>query len=44
MANKFATLLRRRGVILLALSVLSAWVGAKTGGVIHTNGFWEGPI
>ena len=40
MASK---MIRLRGVILLAVSVVSALLAAKGSG-IHTNGFWDGPI
>jgi len=43
-ATRFALFLRRRGVLVLALSVAAAWVGAKSGGLVTFNGFWDGPI
>ena len=42
-ATKFASVLRRRRVLLLVVSAVMALVSAKSGG-IHTNGFWDGPI
>jgi len=37
-------LARKRGLILLVLSVVSALVAAKTGGGIHHYGFFDGPV
>jgi hypothetical protein len=39
---KLVSLLRKRGVIMLAVSVVSALLSAK--GVIHPDGYWDGPI
>jgi hypothetical protein len=43
MANKLMMLFRKRGLLLLALSALSALLAAKTGGGTQTFGFWDGP-
>ena len=43
MTNKLMTLFRKRGLILLVVSVASALLAAKGGGVHHSNGFWDGP-
>ena len=40
MATKLALLLRRRGVVVLALSLVAGVAGAFHGGM----GFWEGPL
>ena len=40
---RLVTLLRKRGVILLAVSVVSALVSAK-GVTVHPDGFFDGPI
>jgi hypothetical protein len=42
-ASKFASVLRKRRLLLLVVSAIVALVSAKSGG-IHTNGFWDGPI
>jgi hypothetical protein len=42
MATKLIMLFRKRGLLLLALSALSALLAAKTGGG-QTFGFWDGP-
>jgi hypothetical protein len=39
-ATKLAILLRRRGVVVLALSVIAGVAGSFHGGM----GFWEGPL
>lgn len=41
MANKLMMLIQKRGLLLLALSVVSALLAAKTGG--QQYGFWDGP-
>jgi hypothetical protein len=40
-ASKFASVYGRRG-LLLAIAVLAALVGAKTGHHLTTNGFFDG--
>ena len=42
MAIKIMSLLRKRGVLMLVISVASALLAAKGGGI--GNGFWEGPL
>jgi hypothetical protein len=36
-------LFRKRGLVMLAISVLSALLAAKSGGGTQ-NGFWDGPV
>ncbi|HEY3961137.1 MAG TPA: hypothetical protein VGL84_01285 [Gaiellaceae bacterium] len=43
MASKFASLLRKRRVLLIVVSAVAALLSAKSGG-IHSFGFWDGPI
>lgn len=42
MASKFMSLLRKRGVLLLVVSAISALLAAKGGH--NPTGFWDGPI
>jgi hypothetical protein len=42
-AIKVASLFRKRGVIALVISVISALLAAKGQGPINQLGFWEGP-
>lgn len=43
MVNKLMMLIRKRGLLLLALSVISALLAAKGVGGIQQYGFWDGP-
>lgn len=43
-AAKLMTLFRKRGLLLLVASAISALFAAKTGsGGVNTFGFWDGP-
>ena len=42
MASKVMSLFRKRGLLLLVVSAVSAVLAAKSGGTGY--GFWDGPI
>jgi hypothetical protein len=42
--NKVMTLFQKRGLVLLAISAISALLAAKGGGGIQNYGFWDGPV
>jgi hypothetical protein len=44
MLDKMMSLVRKRGLVLLVLSAISALVAAKTGGGVHQYGFFDGPV
>ena len=44
MTTKLMTLFRKRGLLLLAISAISALLAAKGGGGIQSYGFWDGPV
>jgi hypothetical protein len=41
LANKVISVLRKRGIVVLAVSVVSALLAAKG---VHPNGFFDGPV
>jgi hypothetical protein len=43
-ASKFVSLLRKRGVLLVVMSAVSALLTAKGGHPGPQFGFWDGPI
>jgi hypothetical protein len=44
MVHKVMSLVRKRGLILLVLSVISALLAAKTGGGVQQFGLFDGPV
>ena len=44
MLDRLMSLVRKRGLVLLVVSAISALIAAKTGAGVHQYGFFDGPV